>query len=762
MNNTPSPSPLHSGLWARLTALCARGGAVGPSEIVLRGSYGAGKSELLRQYYGELFENQDAQTPLLIRIPPVPFQPLNWARRFTLDVVMQWLAFDRRDPDMISASVPSVARLVEYCRERRLHALADLLETPLPENPAEGTLVVEAVFDALDRAAYRMERRVCLLIDSPENAVWNGPEGECFLTRCAPPLPENAWVRRIWALRAETSDVHPFLIPSPPGAEPWDVSPLAESVALDFFDKLAQANRLEYDRYVVADYLPLWGASPRLIANFVKLASEQPQALDSPNAILQIYIKDASEGPTARGLQDALRLAFPTTPPDPERIARAASLHLNPVDSRPDFLSRSARPSAEDDASLARIARAGLAIYTQGHWEMTQTPALADFLKLYTARHQRGESLVRAEIALKRERLVEAPKRLHAQLVQDRSQQLLLLMQTFREQHVPAALLHAHQINPPFEAPLPQTAVAGSSVRMPCCIGSFAYAPPALPTRQATASPMPVLIGWCFDSAQCCRSEEMIWAAFLCEAATVTTEELNDVERLCRQLTREFNVGKVTGWLIADGAFSDEAAARANAMQLYVSNWAACETLAETLMGSFRGQSESAEKKRTATDARIVNAPQAATEKVVELLLPPEEDIELVAASALERLADSLGFAPDAITQMKMALQEACLNAVERSANPEKRIRVRFEGTPQKFGIVVENEGASFDPQRVATPVLEEKLHDSYKRGWGMHLMKKFMDRVVYEPYEQGVRVRMEKQNAPVVSESDNVKKAAQ
>ena len=49
---------------------------------------------------------------------------------------------------------------------------------------------------------------------------------------------------------------------------------------------------------------------------------------------------------------------------------------------------------------------------------------------------------------------------------------------------------------------------------------------------------------------------------------------------------------KVTGWLITDGEFSPEALERADALQLYVSNWDACEALSEVLMNAFRGRSE--------------------------------------------------------------------------------------------------------------------------------------------------------------------------
>jgi serine/threonine-protein kinase RsbW len=135
-------------------------------------------------------------------------------------------------------------------------------------------------------------------------------------------------------------------------------------------------------------------------------------------------------------------------------------------------------------------------------------------------------------------------------------------------------------------------------------------------------------------------------------------------------------------------------------------------------------------------------------EHVIELRLPPKADMELIAANNIEQLGGRCGYPDKAISQIKMATLEACLNAIEHSQNKEKEVRVRLEATAQKFTVLVENEGVVFDPLAVEDPNIEDKLHQSYKRGWGLKLIQKFMDRVVSEPYDRGTRLRMEKVNA--------------
>jgi len=151
---------------------------------------------------------------------------------------------------------------------------------------------------------------------------------------------------------------------------------------------------------------------------------------------------------------------------------------------------------------------------------------------------------------------------------------------------------------------------------------------------------------------------------------------------------------------------------------------------------------------KTASEARIVSATsQDISGQPVELFLPAESDMELVAAGTLEHLAREHGYPAEAIGKMKMAVLEACLNAIEHSSSTQKPVRVQIAVMREKTTVIVENEGPTVDPQSIETPVLEKKLSQANKRGWGLKLIQKFMDRVVFEPYDRGMRLRMEKNN---------------
>ncbi|NQU43285.1 ATP-binding protein [bacterium] len=783
-------SDVHATVWSRLSSLVQREGE-GPAEILLHGPMGVGKTILLRRLYWDLFHSQDFEVPVFSVVTPGPFRPLPWVRRFLMEAALQWMAFEYRDAEMVRSNLPPLSSLVNGCRDVRLYPLADALENleRLETSASDGVFLVEWAFDALSRAARRTGTRLILLMDGADYAVWSQRGDNHALTRTVPPLGEGDLLRRIWSSRFAPQSAHPYLPPAPSQAEDWALAPLNVSLSLDFFASQARQAGLDYDPQVLGDYITLWGGIPRWLANYVRQASEYPRSLTEPDHFLQPYVADVLEGPTARDLQDALQMAVVDDDFDPSLIARTAFARLASSDHTPNILATP--PSAEEEKALRRLARGGLAIYRQGRWEVPGVPVLEDFLDLYTARHHRGENLVRREVSLKRRRLVETPRRTDAREIGRKRNHLVLMMHAFRGQEVPDSLLHsANRIEgePLFEsegssehahtqaaglaraaASATRSAGMGKMTRLPYCIGAFPLEMPSRPpdiegdslpgraTGRAASVPrlpdIPAVLGWCFQEPECYRSDETLWVAYLCAASVVTTSEIEQTERTNRRLAREFNVQRVRGWIVSDGRYSAEALEEMEKRGFFTSRWSDCEQLGERVL---QRAVKSGSAPKPGRHARILQAASdSESEKVIELLLPPKPDMELVAATSLEQLAGACGFDKNAVGQMKMAVLEACLNAAERSRNSEKMIRVRMEGTPALFTIIVENEGETFDPQLVEEPVLADKMGQAYKRGWGLHLMKKFMDRVSFEPFDRGTRLRMEKRNPSFQSERD-------
>jgi serine/threonine-protein kinase RsbW len=92
-----------------------------------------------------------------------------------------------------------------------------------------------------------------------------------------------------------------------------------------------------------------------------------------------------------------------------------------------------------------------------------------------------------------------------------------------------------------------------------------------------------------------------------------------------------------------------------------------------------------------------------------------------------------------------MAVIEACINATEHSRKKNGKISLRFAVHPDRLTIYVQNEGKSFDPSLVAEPNIDDQLIGKSKRGWGIKLMKSFMDEVKFEKVNEGTKLKMTK-----------------
>ncbi|NOY53762.1 MAG: ATP-binding protein [Deltaproteobacteria bacterium] len=125
------------------------------------------------------------------------------------------------------------------------------------------------------------------------------------------------------------------------------------------------------------------------------------------------------------------------------------------------------------------------------------------------------------------------------------------------------------------------------------------------------------------------------------------------------------------------------------------------------------------------------------------LVLPMVSETELVAARALEQVAERVDFPDEEIGKIRMALIEACINSFEHSGSSDGKIYITFTLDREKLTIVVEDKGRSFDPKRVPAPERVTTRKAPSRRGWGIELIKNLMDRVEFDDVAVGTRLRM-------------------
>jgi serine/threonine-protein kinase RsbW len=129
--------------------------------------------------------------------------------------------------------------------------------------------------------------------------------------------------------------------------------------------------------------------------------------------------------------------------------------------------------------------------------------------------------------------------------------------------------------------------------------------------------------------------------------------------------------------------------------------------------------------------------------ELTRIQLPAQPDIERTAALLADRIAQGAGFSAADVGRIRTAVLEGVLNAIEHSFDAEKSIDVQLLVTPEGLEISIENEGDPFDPLAVQDPDPHKKVRAENKRGWGIALMKRFMDEVSYQTVPHGTRLRM-------------------
>jgi two-component system, OmpR family, response regulator len=116
--------------------------------------------------------------------------------------------------------------------------------------------------------------------------------------------------------------------------------------------------------------------------------------------------------------------------------------------------------------------------------------------------------------------------------------------------------------------------------------------------------------------------------------------------------------------------------------------------------------------------------------------------------SYLEKVNDLIGrlfahteLSPDEIWELKLAMHELGINAIEHGnkKNPDKIVRIECTIFEERLEFIVEDEGEGFELDRVPDPTDDDGMQRD--RGRGIYLVSKLVDDIEYE--NNGSRVRM-------------------
>lgn len=132
----------------------------------------------------------------------------------------------------------------------------------------------------------------------------------------------------------------------------------------------------------------------------------------------------------------------------------------------------------------------------------------------------------------------------------------------------------------------------------------------------------------------------------------------------------------------------------------------------------------------------------------VELSLPNRPEFVAVARLTISGIASRMAFNISDIEDIKVAVGEACTNAIEHgcpAGQRDEQITLRCELADEALVITVHDPGDGFDPQ-TATRQYRHGTMTLSERGLGMLLIESLMDEVEFSSTPgDGTQVRMVK-----------------
>lgn len=128
-------------------------------------------------------------------------------------------------------------------------------------------------------------------------------------------------------------------------------------------------------------------------------------------------------------------------------------------------------------------------------------------------------------------------------------------------------------------------------------------------------------------------------------------------------------------------------------------------------------------------------------EDLITLQLPANAEYVDLVRMTLYGIAAKMGFSYEEIEDMKVAVSEACNNAVLHAYDASSgvgllgnnRMEIRFLRTKDALSIIVKDEGLSFHTpgsNGSSSPLAGKSIEDITAGGLGLYLMKALMDHV--------------------------------
>lgn len=701
--------------------------------LILLAAPGVGAAELLRQAYDQLFLRRGDPIPIYFALRPGDRSAAETARRFFQNFLQQYIAYRRVDPslcdaplgfqDFVELALPGdyelVTQLVEsFERQRAANDERDFVQFCL-NAPHRVSASGRKVFQLIDYQGLAASRDETIL----------GQEIATAVARSSGSFTAGGLRRQMVSLLRGVDDGQDT-------GETIHLESLGDDDARRMVDVVARRYGVETNEPTRDLIVQQLNASPFYINQLFQAARDAKTSLTSFLSCQRLYVDELMGGrinrhftkiltavaPQAQARKTLLRVLYESVASDTHKASLWAWKKRLGVDAG-EF------ERIVDALHVLELANSSAAFIEVN----VENQVWMDYVRARYRLEVAGEARALVVATTLLDTLKRSPHTMARKYRRETAIGLRDLVSYFNCQSVPASLFHYDRFAAAYKGADTETVnqaldAEADLIRLPQVVhaaGCSAYAA-SMPCDGERCA-----VAHAFEAADYTDDNEVVWLMIEIESKLEAGRELTEewCDRLAA-LARDCGFQRVRLWLIAPEGFSPEACKFLNEREAYGSSRRQVELLTARIKSESRAE-------------------QTGSADEYEMIIPMGADTELIAAHAVEQIARRVNFRPEAINQIKTALIEACINAVEHSLSPDRKIYQRFRLENDRLVVTVASRGVV--PANLASDnghdmrLKDEKADAKSRRGWGLKLIRTLMDEVEFERVDDGTQLRMTK-----------------
>jgi serine/threonine-protein kinase RsbW len=719
---------------------------------LLLGPPRVGKTEIMRKTYDRLFNEGAEVVPVYYALKSHSIGPERFAQDFLSQFLAQFIAFRRSDATIIAAASEPLASITRAAPpEDYLWVRAMIDSFSQAASTGDATLIVRSALSAPSVAAAHAQLSPFVMVDNfhllagshaepgadgRALASLAGLRSEFIRALAADRIPSQGAVSPpgsvylLCGLRRVMVDTIPadealFSRLDLIGVEAMNEEPLerlirsvAESLGVEVSDSTAelmiqQLNRDLFYIRALLDSAASRRAALRTFMEFERAYTEEVMGGRICYYHSALLREVAPDSISRRAVLEALALIVEASAPVP-------------IDA---VIERMGERIVDPESLLARLHSRELLEINYGFVNAPEDPVLVDFVR---AKYRNEIAGVRRPVAgeqLLGEKLKHSYRLMMSRYNRAVESQLVGLLSRFDFQGVPATLFDQSAFDKRYRG-MSRVQVRRALDEEP----ERVRLPQIVTVNEAGSGDQPG-ITWRlfaangFEGGIYSEANEVHWLiALINSKEPLDVETLNRIDRRLESASRAAQdksgqAARAVRWYISKEGFSAVAAERLSSLRAYRSTYSQLDLIQDYLVKLQAGERES----RPASE--------------FELVIPIEDEAELIAARMVEQIARAADFEQDAINQIKTALIEACINAAEHSDSPDRRIYQRFAIEDDRLIITVTNKGKTFgamngQPSSPSGPA---------PRGRGLQIIRALMDEVRFDRTDDGASLVMTK-----------------